>query len=270
MQGKTGKTAARKQAPQIKKPYLRGRAVSALAFKRGFKILGFLLVSAFLFLFLGQVMVIDIAWLRVLINLAIIAGFAALMFSSGASQGEGDVSFAEIALNRQNEGKTVSNEDLARCFHPLKGFVTVLAGTLIFVIICLVYAFMAKKDAYTLGVLPTWLSAYQGRQDIALALDYYRDVKAFGLMDVLRIIVRLLIFPFINLVGSNNPDGVLLVERLSPLLVLVAPSFYGFGYLRGEAIRAMVHGGIAKNARKAARRQKKKAAPRSAGPKELV
>lgn len=261
---------AKAQLKPIKKPYLEGLPISALAARRGLRILAYLLLAGVLYFFLGQLLVIEIAWLRVIINAVVILALAALFYSNGAHDGEGDVAFAEIALVRKEAGKDISKQDLARCFHPLKGFFTVFAGVILIALVCLAYAVTAVKDTYTLGVLPSWLKAYETRQDIGLALSYYQDRAVFGLWDVLRLFVRLMVFPFINIAGSGNAGAVLLVERLSPLLVFLAPLGYALGYLRGEDYRARVHGGIAANARRAARKQRKKAQPRRQEPRQLV
>ncbi len=270
MQKDTKPAARKKSAPIIRKPYLKGRAVSALAAKRGLRVSGYLLISAVLFFFLGQLLALDAAWLRVPLNLAVLAAFAALMYNEGARMGEGDVSFAEIALGRKKDGKTVSQAEIDRCYHPGKGFFTALAGSLPVVLLCLVYAFMAVPDRYTLGALPSWLSAYQSRADISLALSYYNDRTGPQAVDFLRLAVRLLIFPYVNLAGAGNKAALLLVERLSPLLVTIAPMFYGVGYLQGERYRALIHGGIAANERRAARRRKKAQRPQRREPRQLV
>lgn len=265
----TSKSGAnKKQKSLIKKPYLKGKAFSRLALKRGLRILGYLVLSAVLFFFLGQLLVIDIDWLRTIINLVVIAAFAGLLYSTGARDGEGDVAFAEIALIRQADGREATREDLERCFHPYKGFVTAFSGALLIVLICLAYALQAVKDTYVLGPLPSWVAAYETRADIGPALLYYHDRAAFGLADALRMVVRLLIFPFVNIAGVRNADAILIVERLSPLLVLVAPMSYGVGYARGERFRALVHSGIASNAKRAARKRRKAAASRQQQRKE--
>ena len=41
------------------------------------------------------------AWLRTLLNLAVIIAFCGLLFGEGARMGEGDVTYAEIALHRK-------------------------------------------------------------------------------------------------------------------------------------------------------------------------
>ena len=267
-----GKQPLKKKAgnnPALKKPYLKGPAFSGLAVRRGLRVLGYLLLAMLLYFFLGQLMVVDIAWLRVLINLVVLAGLCALMHGSGAREGEADVSFAEIALSRQQDHRSLSQGEKNKCFHPYKGFVTALSGALPLFLLCLVYAVLAVKEHYTLGSLPSWLSSYSQRQDMDLALAYYQNRPGIAGLDILRLLARLAVFPFVNLVGQRNADALLLVERLSPLLLLIAPLFYGLGYARGEAYRARVHGGIAANAKRAQRKKKKQQARRQE-PRQLV
>lgn len=266
----TNKLKQKGKQPLIKKPHLKGIAMSGLAARRGLTILVYLLISAVLYFFLGQLLVIEVTWLRVLINVAVILAFFGLMYSNGAKEGEGDVAYAEIALLRQQEGKPIPKEELARCFHPMKGFVTVLIGALPLVLLCLAHALIAVKETYTLGALPSWVKGYESRQDISLALNYYKNFSVIGVSDVLRLLVRLLVFPFVNIAGAGNADAILLIERLSPLLILVAPLGYGVGYMRGEHFRSLVHSGIATNARKAARKQRKKKQQSRPQPKQLV
>lgn len=247
--------AGKKKTALVYKPYLKGRGVSALAARRGGRIAVFVVMSAFVFFFMGQLLALDITWLRLVINLAVLGVLALLYYSDGARAGEGDAAFAEIAYSRRQDGKAVPEKDLDRCFHPAKGFFTALIGVSPFVLICLVYAFMARPAAYTLGALPSWLGPYLKRADIGLALAYYQQPAAFGLQDGLRMLVRLLVFPFVNMMGAENARAVLWVERLSPLLVMLAPMAHGLGYLRGERLRAMVHGGIAAGQRKKRRQE---------------
>ena len=67
--------------------------------------------------------------------------------------------------------------------------------------------------------------------------------------------MRLLIYPYINLVGARNASLTLLVDRLSPLALLVPYLGYVVGYLRGRHSRAMLHGSMAA----ADRRKRRKA-----------
>lgn len=254
----------------VHKPYLKGRCVSLLSAKRGFRVFAFLLVSALLFFFLGQLLVLDIVWLRIIINLAVITALWAMLYNDGARMGEKDVAFAEIQLTKKESGRAVRSEELDRCYHPAKGFFTAFIGASPLVIVCLVYAMMAVQVHYTLGPLPSWLAAYEGRADIGLALSYYHQTPGFQVVDFLRLFVRLLIFPYINLFGMQSSFALLWVERLSPLLLLIAPFFYGLGYAQGERYRSQVHGDIAYNQRKMVRRQKKQQGKPSQEPRQLV
>ncbi len=269
MQNKRPAAKKNPKTPQIRKPYLRGRAVSAMAVRRGLRVFAYLIVSAVLFLFLGQLLALESAWLRTLLNLAVIIAFCGLLFGEGARMGEGDVTFAEIALNRKSEGRALAPGDLSRCYHPAKGFLTALAGAFPLMLLCLAYAFMAQESRYTLGTLPSWLTAYENRADVALALSYYGERAGLQIADLMRMAVRLLVFPYVNLLGSGSGAGMLLVERLSPALLLIAPLFYGLGYTQGERYRALVHGGIAVNQRKAEKRRKKQR-PQRREPRQLV
>ncbi len=78
MQNKRPAAKKNPKTPQIRKPYLRGRAVSAMAVRRGLRVFAYLIVSAVLFLFLGQLLALESAWLRTLLNLAVIIAFCGL------------------------------------------------------------------------------------------------------------------------------------------------------------------------------------------------
>lgn len=252
------------------KPVLLGRAVSLLAARRGLEVLAYLLVYAVLYFFLGQLLVMDARWLRTLLNLAALGGLYYLMFHEGIGTGEGDAAFAEIAMSRSQAGKQASTADLARCYHPGKGFFTAFVGALPLLLLSLIHALTAVREHVGLGALPSWLSAYELRADISLALSYYHESAALTIREVLRLAVRLLVFPYVNLLGAGGADALLAVDRISPLLVLIAPTFYAAGYLQGPRRRAMIHSGIQEGNRKAERRRGK---PRDAGdkpPRQLV
>ena len=180
-----------------------------------------------------------------------------------------DVAFAEIALTRQQAGSEVSQADRNRCYHPLKGFFTALMGTLPLILVSLVFAFIATEQHYQLGGLPGWVEGFERRADVGLALQYYHQHQGIGLEGVLRIIVRLLLFPYINIVGTDSSAALLWVERLSPLLVCLMPLGYALGYLQGPRLRAGVHGAIHTDTRRRVRKQKKERARRQQ-PRNLV
>lgn len=259
-----------KQKPSlVYKPYLRGNWHSGLAAKRGLRILVYLLVFMFVYLFIGQVLLFDSVILRTMANLTVILACGALLYNDGAKVGMDDVAFAEIALTRQQAGSEVSQADRNRCYHPLKGFFTALMGTLPLILVSLVFAFIATEQHYQLGGLPGWVEGFERRADVGLALQYYHQHQGIGLEGVLRIIVRLLLFPYINIVGTGSSAALLWVERLSPLLVCVMPLGYALGYLQGPRLRAGVHGAIHTDTRRRVRKQKKERASRQQ-PRNLV
>lgn len=263
------KNQAKKSNALVYKPYLKGRWASRLAARRGVKVAAYVVMGTFLYFFLGQLMALDLAWLRILINLGLVALMALLYYSDGARMGESDAAFAEIALTRQQEGKQIPSRDLDRCFHPAKGFFTLLMGALPFILLCLIFVPLARPATYSLGALPSWVEGYESRADIRLALAYYHEQAAMTFPDILRLVVRLLVFPFVNMVGPDHAQGILWVERMSPLLVLAAPLFYGFGYQRGVSLRARVHGGIAKSQRRK-RRQEERQKGAARQPRQLL
>ena len=256
MQNKArSKTKAEKTL--VYKPYLKGNWHSGLAAKRGLKLLTYQLVFAFVYLFIGQALLFDALVLRVLINLMVVLGFAALLYSDGAKTGLDDVAFAEIALQRQEAGKAIDQADKDRCFHPLKGFFTAFVGTLPLVLLALAFAFMTSLQVHQLGALPGWVQAYERRADVGLALQYYHVSAPFSLVDALRIIVRLSIFPYINMAGAGSNHTLLLMERLSPLLVLIIPMGYGLGYQQGRRLRAGVHGAISTDSKRRVQKERR-------------
>lgn len=241
----------------VYKPYLKGTWHSGLAARRGLKLLTYHLVFVFVYLFIGQALLFDAVVLRVLINLMVVLGFGALLFSEGAKTGLDDVAFAEIALQRQESGKPIEKKEKDRCYHPLKGLFTALAGSLPLVLIALAFAFMTSLQVHQLSGLPAWVQAYERRADVGLALRYYHETGAFSLVDALRIFVRLSIFPFINMAGTGSARTLLLLERLSPLLVLIIPTGYALGYLQGRRLRAGVHGAISTDSRRRIQRERR-------------
>lgn len=241
----------------VYKPFLRGVPVSAMAAKRGIKLLGYTALFTFLYVLVGSALSFENTLLRVALNTMLVLAAAALVYSDGARQGENDVTFAEIAQNRLDEGKTVPQSERAQCYHPAKGFFTALCGAAPIVLIMLVYALLAQKQTYTLGVLPSWVAAYDRQAEVGQALAYYNQHAGMGVADALRVAARLINFPFVNMVGAGNYDALYLIDKLSPLLCLITPLGYPLGYLRGPMMRAMVHGNIKENNRKQKRRVQK-------------
>ncbi len=78
------------------------------------------------------------------------------------------------------------------------------------------------------------------------------------LIDYIRAFVRLVILPFVNMIGGTNKNGLVILERLSPLIMILPAAAYGTGYLSGKNIRTQVHTAISESDRKRKRIEKKK------------
>ena len=91
-------------------------------------------------------------------------------------------------------------------------------------------------------------------------------------VDVMRVIDRALVMPFINVASYIGDSAALTVERLSPLLLLIAPLGYGFGYRQGLNLRTKINTGIKMGDDKKKRKERKarKQRQRSSSPERLI
>lgn len=238
-------------------PYLRGNIFSGAAVKRAVKIAGYMLMFMFINILLGGAMTFENVFLRVAANLVLLAVGAIVLYGEGVNQGETDVGFAEIAQKRLDEGHNVAASEHDLCYHPIKGFFSAAVGALPFFIICLVFSFIAQKQRFALGVLPSWVTAYESQTEVSQALAYYSEATAVSLETILRVVVRLINFPYVTMMDVNNYDTMYLIDKLSPLLCLTLPLCYAIGYTRGPLMRALVHGNIRQNNRKHNKREKR-------------
>lgn len=238
-------------------PHLRGKIVSREAMLRSVKVLGFIVMFIFIYTMMGGALSFDNVYLRVLSNVALLSVGGIVFYGEGANHGETDVGFGEIAQKRLDEGKNVDEDDKKLCYHPLKGIFVAALGVLPFFLICLVFSFIAKKQGFSLGVLPSWVSSYESQSEVAQALAYYHEVNPMSLESILRVIVRLINFPYVTMLGIGSYEMMYLVDKLSPLLCLTLPACYAIGYLRGPYLRALVHGNIRMNRRKHNKREQR-------------
>ncbi len=248
---------ATNQQVHTAKPYHAGRAVSGFAARRGLRVLVLSLLSVVFYLFIGQLLVSLKGFWQPLLNVAVLSAVAAYLFMEGGSAGEEDVSFGEIVHTRIENGLMPSPKDEARCYHRLKGFFSVLIGMLPLLLPALLFAVIATRQVYHLGSLPAWVAPLERHREVGAALQYYHQVEPVALENILRIGVRLLLFPYVSLFGADNAGHMLLMERLSPLLLCIVPAFYAAGYLFGPVRRARVHADIALGKKRRAAREKK-------------
>ena len=110
------------------------------------------------------------------------------------------------------------------------------------------------------------------QSEFADALSYYNRSAGLGVMDILRVIDRAMMMPFINVFSSLGNEASLLAERLSPLFVLIAPLGYGLGYAQGKRLRDRINTGIKMGDDKKKRRERKarRQRQRSKSPERLI
>lgn len=262
----------------VKKPIIpgswHGKDAEKMAVKRGLSVLATTAIYLFGTIILG----FDAMWGRILTCFTLVVGIAYYQYMQGLSQGENDAAYGEIIYSRRQNGYTVSAEESERSFHPMKGVFAALVGASPFVVFALVYAFLAEPVYYSLGVLPSWADGLMTQTEFATGLNYYGVGGELGVIGVMRIIDRAMIMPFMNVATGIGMDAVLLAERLSPLLVLISPLGYAFGYSRGQHLRHQVNTGIKmgddrkkkREAKARKKRQRQQQQQQRKGPQQLV
>ena len=242
---------------EIKLEYLKGSPVDGKTARSALTFMGSLVIMAVAFLLLGRAMMMENTILRVAFNGCLIAAALLMFFQTGAGQGAVAVNLGEMLYDRRQSGGKVTDKEQRACYHPLKGLITALLGSIPVVVAALVLALVAQRQMTALGALPSWLSAFEGRTDIGNAVAFYHQSAALTVEDVLRVIIRVMMMPLVNLVNPYGADALLTLERLSPLVMLVPALAYGAGYTQGVRARKQVHAGIAEGEIKRKKKEKR-------------
>ncbi len=263
----------KKPVPQVKKPFVTGAPTDERTVPGALSFFGVLVLAGFMSFLVCSMLNMDSNILRIVLNLMAEALILVIFFNNAVGRGADAVARGEILYQKQERGTPFADSERALCFHPLKGYLNGLLGSLPILLCALVLAVMARRQSTGFGVLPGWMNGYLARDEIGGALAAYTSHPGLTVEDVLRIIIRVVLMPFVSMIGSENRDGLLLLERLSPLLVLLPALSYGIGYLQGPEQRKKVHTEIAANARKRRIREKREKKARIAikpkGPEQL-
>lgn len=268
--GNNGKT---KETEVVRKPFLTGSVTDERTLKSSLAFFGVLIVVIFITLIACATATFDIVILRVLLNAAVIIVCLMIFYNKGAGYGSEAVSHGEILYQKKEKGQQVAESERKLCYHPAKGYVTGLIGTLPLLIPALILAVTTSVQMTGAGALPSWMQAYTGRSDIGNALINYTQPEGMKAVDYIRTVIRICILPYINIIGNANKTGVLFLERISPLIMLLPATVYGTGYRTGKKIRTRIHTVISENDRKRVRREKKRIRDRNTtrakGPEQL-
>ena len=143
------KTAAPK--PVSKKPYLTGTPLDSSCIGGALRFFLYLLMMAIAFLFLGAVLSFDSFTLRLIINLAVVLLMLTVMFQSGAAAGSVAVNAGELAYQRKESNRMLNDAEIRACYHPLKGFLTALIGSLPLLIAATVLACTTQRQMTSIG-----------------------------------------------------------------------------------------------------------------------
>lgn len=263
-------TNKKKTITPVSKPYMTGSMTDSTTVKSALGFLGLWLIAAFMCLIVCMIAMPNNPVLRVVLNGAVEALVLMIFWSTGANKGTDCVARSEIMYQREQSGNTVSDGERQLCFHKLKGLINGVLGTAPLLVIGLLMAFTAQRQMTGAGALPSWLSAYENRPEVHNALLSYTVVPPMTLEDICRTVIRILLMPLVSMIGSENKDGLLLLEKLSPLALLLPAFAYGFGYTRGVLARTRVHTEIAQNIKKRKHRERKERKARVArGPQQL-
>ena len=241
----------------VRKPFLTGSPADENTLKSSAAFFGSLLLVYFMSFMLCSFSGFGNAVIGVVVNVLVIGIMVIVFFNNGTNQGADAVARGEILYQKEQKGLPFSDSERSVCYHPMKGFLTGLLGTLPLIVIALVFALNVQIIMTDSGTLPSWMQTYLRRADIGNALVQYTQTSAMSLTAYLRIIVRIALIPFVTIIGTANSRGLLVLERLSPILVLIPAVSYGSGYLTGRGIRTKVHTAISENDRRRVRKERK-------------
>lgn len=245
---------------EVRKPFLTGRIIDERTLRSSLLFFGVAIVIFFVAMIACATAIFNNTILRILLNTAVIVLGLYVFFNNGTKRGADDVTRGEILWQKQ---ETASESERKMCFHPMKGYVIGLIGSVPFLILTIWLAVTTTIQMTEAGTLPSWMQTYVRRSDIGSALVSYTQPEGMTAVDFIRAIVRIIILPFVNLVGTSNKAGILLLERISPLIMLLPAAAYGTGYLTGKSVRTQIHTAISANEQKRIRTEKKRRAARS-------
>lgn len=253
----SGNGKKKEKAMYIPKPFLRGKPWDSLCMRAVLAMMGSYVLLMIAFLLMGVMMIIGNAIIRIALNAALLLGSYLVFYSFGMGSGTQAVGQGEILHNRLERGESLHKGEQDCCYHPLKGFLVGLIGTLPVLICGMILAFVAHRQMTGFGALPAWVDALSGHEEVNGPLAYYAISTGLGLEDMMRIVVRISIMPWVNIFDSTNMDAMLTLERVAPIIIALPALFYGVGYTRGPRNRARVHGDIAMGKKKAAKKARR-------------
>ena len=256
---------SQKPVQPVMKPYMQGTLTDRNTIRDALAVLGIFALCVFVGFIVCTMAMFDNMFLRILVNGILELLMLFFFYNNGCNKGTETVARSEIMQERTEKGLPVTEDERRTCYRKWKGFLIAFLGMLPVLICCILLAVTTQRMQIGYGALPNWISTLRRRVEIGSAIAYYSIPDPVTLEGVMRTIVRVMIMPVVAIVGANNKDALLILERLSPLVVLLPVIAYGTGYTQGVALRNRVHTAIKKNENKRKRKERKerkKRAPR--------
>lgn len=216
-----------------------------ITWRRALKIFLISLIYVFFSIIFVQVTFVDNYIIKSLVNSAIFIVFLTILYSEGVKNGESDSAFSEIMDSKRKNGMTVLKSESVKCFNTKRSFFEAYFAFWLFVIISIALSIFTKENYFESLVKPGWLKAYNKTEQFLL-LSLFDYGHKFALLDFVRLITRLILFPFFNLFSNENIHAVFILEKLSPLIMLTLPLSYVFGYTKGPKKRREIKDTILK------------------------
>lgn len=238
--------------------FLTGTVFDERTIKSGLKFLGVLIIVFIIAFIACASATFDNLILRLAMNGAVIILSLFILYNNGSKRGTEDVTRGEILWQKQQKGQDVSESERKMCFHLMKGYLIGLIGSILLLIPAAILALNTTVQTTASGTLPSWMQAYLKRSDIGNALVNYTQPAGMLFIDYVRTIVRISILPFVNMIGSANKTGLMILERISPIILLLPATAYGTGYISGRKIRKRIHTIISENEKKRKRKEQKR------------
>ncbi|NMD39049.1 MAG: hypothetical protein GYA87_10275 [Christensenellaceae bacterium] len=259
-----------KKTKSVKIDYNIGKPFGKSAFKLGIRVFLSMFALIFVFLIFGSLLVFKNRIVSIAVNSSFIILCFYFMFMNGMSSGESNAAHSEIVFKKMLIGEPVDAINKDKCFHKLKGVSAVLIGLSPFLVLTIIFAAITTKQYYTLGSLPAWVNTYRYQTDLGLALDYYYQFDPITFFDILRVIVRASTMPFFSMFNDAGVNTIYLLEKLTPLLIMVVPSGFALGYTFGEKSRIKINASIKANQKRKNILNRKTQSKKAKEPKQLI
>ena len=249
--------AKKKPVKVFTKPYLNGGIFDENSLKNILKFFGMLVM----FFLVGLIVSLMSGFggsqvISVIFNTLVILLLLYISMTQGMRLGTEAVARGEILYQRKEKGEEMTENERKLSFHPAKGFIIGLLGSLPFLILAVVYACMARRVITSIGMLPSVANNMIHRSEIGDPLTpTYTELPASDAVDIMRPIVRACLMPVYQMADTDDKSLLLTLDRLSPLMILFPGIMYGIGYLLGKNERTRVHTRIEENRRLRKRRE---------------